>query len=121
MLVVIRVLWSACSRETASGIDRWADGHKGSLEQEVAHGLTEAQRSHNQPSACLGLFPRLQGEVKGRGATAGAVRLWGSSEADPGPSLPPASTLEPGPTAGSRRTQDTQPCLLSALPTCSVL
>lgn len=67
MLVVIRVLWSACSRETASGIDRWADGHKGSLEQEVAHGLTEAQRSHNQPSACLGLFPRLQGEVKGRG------------------------------------------------------
>lgn len=58
MLVVIRVLWSACSREMVGQTDGQTDT-KGGLEQEVAHRLTEAQRSHRQPSACLDLFMHL--------------------------------------------------------------
>ena len=98
MLVVIRVLWSVCSREMVGQTDGQTDT-KGGLEQEVAHGLTEAQGSHRQPSACLGLLTRLQ-EAKGWPVTAGAVQLWGSSEAGPGLSVSPA--IHPGARAHSR-------------------
>ena len=71
---------------------------RGGLEQEVA------QKPRRQPLACLDLFTRLQGAVKGRGVlsgSGGSLRL--------GLSLPPTSTLGPGLTAGSRHAQDTGP------------
>ena len=86
---------------------------RGGLEQEVA------QKPRRQPSACLGLFPRLQGAVKGRGVAAGAVWLWGSPEA--GPVFAPH--IHPGAGAHGRLPPRTGrwPCQLSAPATRSAL
>ena len=110
MLVVIRVLWSACFRETAGGTDRWTDGHEGRF---------RTGSGPEAPPSAFGLSGSVSTFAGGSEGPGGAVWLWGFSEA--GPVFAPH--IHPGAGAHGWLPPRTGhwPCQLSAPATRSVL